>query len=62
MDMYYNSLPEGISSDEYNFDCPKAIDFKLLLKNLKSLILWEDFKEPIYDFKTHKRTSYKKIK
>lgn len=62
MDMYYKSLPEGINPEEYNFDCPKAIDFKLLLQNLKNLILWKEFEEPIYDFKTHKRIGFQKVK
>ncbi len=62
IDMYYKSLSEGLNPEDYNFDSPKAIDFPLLFKNLKLLIMEKTFFEPVYDFKTHKRISYKKIK
>lgn len=61
MDMYYKSLPEGIKPEEYNFDSPSALDFPLIMKNLKNLEEKRVFKSPLYDFKTHKRISYKTI-
>lgn len=61
LDMYYKSLPDKIKPEEYNFDSPEALDFKLIMENLKSLIEGREFQKPVYDFKTHKRISYKKI-
>ncbi len=59
MDMYYKSLPEGIDPLNYNFDEPKAIDIKGILKDLKSIMKYEKFYSPQYDFKLHK--SLKKV-
>ncbi len=59
MDMYYKSLPEGVNPSNYNFDEPKAIDIKEILKDLKSIMKYEKFFSPQYDFKLHK--SLKKV-
>lgn len=60
--MYYKSLPEGIKLGEYNFDCPEALDFPLIIKNLNILIEGKEFESPVYDFKIHKRVSCEKVK
>ena len=38
-----------------NFDHPNAIDFELLLKNIKDLKKYKKVKDPIYSYKTHRR-------
>lgn len=60
--MYYKSLPEGIEPEDYNFDEPDALDFELVFENFKNLLKGKEIKIPFYDFKTHKRISFKKIK
>lgn len=60
--MYYRSLPEDIKPEEYNFDCPEALDFPLIMRNLNILIEGREFESPLYDFKIHKRVSYEKVK
>lgn len=62
LDMYYKNLTEKINPLNYNFDSPKALDFPLILKDIKNLINKGEIKKPIYDFKKHKRIGYKKIK
>ena len=39
-----------------NFDHPRAIDFELLIKNLKELKDGETINQPVYSFVTHNRT------
>lgn len=62
LDMYYQNLPKKINPLNYNFDNPKALDFPLILKNIKNLINKGEIKKPIYDFKKHKRIGFEKIK
>ena len=64
LDSYYYDL-KHLSMKEReknNFDHPNAIDFKLMDKDLSSLISGEEIHVPIYDYKTHTRTdTYKEI-
>lgn len=62
LDMYYKNLPKELNPLNYNFDSPKALDYPLILKNIKNLINKKEIKKPIYDFKKHKRVRYEKIK
>ena len=38
-----------------NFDHPEAVDIKLLIKNIKTLIKGESIKQPLYNFSKHIR-------
>lgn len=56
-DSYYQST-DGMSYDErtqINFDHPNAIDFDLLVTDLKKLKNGETIEQPIYSFVTHNR-------
>ncbi|QKF94378.1 uridine kinase-like protein [Fadolivirus algeromassiliense] len=56
-DSYYNG-----GNVETNYDVPAAIDFDLMVKDLKQLISGKSVNAPIYDFKTHSRkTETRKI-
>lgn len=48
-------LPEGIDSDDFDFDHPNSLDFTGMYKCLSELIEGEETKTPVYCFKTHKR-------
>ena len=56
-DSYYKSMPHTQDPSTYNFDEPRAIDFKLLANHLSSLKKGERIQIPVYCFETHKRTS-----
>lgn len=56
-DSYYK-VTDGMSYDErtqINFDHPNAIDFDLLVNDLKKLKNGETVEQPIYSFVTHNR-------
>ena len=63
MDSFYKCLsPEASKKafmNEYNFDHPDAFEFPLLFDTLLKLKSFEPVDIPIYDFKTHARTSEK---
>ena len=56
-DSFYRPLTaqERIKVKEYNFDHPDAIEWSLLVKTLKDLLLRKPVKVPVYDFVTHSR-------
>jgi uridine kinase len=56
-DSYYKSMPRDQDPSKYNFDEPKAVDFKLLADHLCALKRGERVQIPVYCFETHKRTS-----
>ena len=58
-DSYYQAT-DDLSYDErtkINFDHPRAIDFELLVAQLKSLKEGKVVEQPVYSFVTHNRTS-----
>jgi len=58
-DSYYNKNV-GLTYEErcnINFDHPRAIDFELLIKQLKLLKKGKVIEQPIYSFVTHNRSS-----
>lgn len=58
-DSYYKDTSD-LSYDErvkINFDHPQAIDFKLLVKHLKTLRKGKSIEQPVYSFEEHNRTS-----
>ena len=58
-DSYYKAT-DDLSYDErtkINFDHPRAIDFELLVAQLKSLKKGKVVEQPVYSFVTHNRTS-----
>ena len=58
-DSYYNKN-DHLSYEErcnINFDHPRAIDFDLLIKQLKELKKGNTIEQPIYSFVTHNRSS-----
>ena len=57
MDTYYKDLTEEQQKNinEYNFDCPDALDFELLNSHISSLLNWENINMPTYDFATSSR-------
>ena len=59
MDSYYNDLKHlpMTEREKNNFDQPKAFDFNLLLSHLEVFNQKGDIKIPVYDYKTHTRTS-----
>ena len=63
MDNFYRGLTpeERPNVADYNFDHPNAIDFEEIFLAIKTLANGNDAEIPIYDFKTHSRTSNKKI-
>jgi len=57
-DSYYQAT-DGMSYDQrtqINFDHPNAIDFDLLVGDLKKLKKGDTIEQPIYSFVTHNRT------
>ena len=57
-DSYYKDTSD-MSYEErvkINFDHPKSIDFKLLLKHLKALKAGKSIEQPVYSFVDHNRT------
>ncbi len=57
-DHYYKETTQ-LSFDEralINFDHPRAIDFELLVEQLKALKAGEVINQPVYSFVTHNRT------
>lgn len=57
-DSYYKKN-ENLSYDEralINFDHPRAIDFDLLVSDLKALKEGKTIQQPVYSFVTHNRT------
>lgn len=58
-DSFYRPLTaeERANVENYNFDHPDAIDQDLLLRVLDTLKNRESAEVPVYDFKTHSRTS-----
>lgn len=58
-DAYYRDLKDLpiAQRDLINFDHPDSLDTDLLIEHLKQLKKWETIDLPVYDFKTHTRTS-----
>ncbi|MCK5519567.1 MAG: uridine kinase [Candidatus Marinimicrobia bacterium] len=56
-DWYYKNLPdyEPETIKNWNFDHPNAIEFDLLIKDLKKLKAKESIEVPQYDYSTHSR-------
>lgn len=56
-DSYYRDMHEYFDRDggRVNYDHPDAIEFELLVRNLKQLKEGEDIRVPVYDFSTHRR-------
>ena len=59
VDSYYHDLKHLTMKEreKTNFDNPESIDFDLLLEHIKRLNDNEPVKIPVYDYKTHTRTS-----
>jgi uridine kinase len=58
-DAYYkdlSALPDA-QRTTINFDHPDSLDTDLLISHVRSLREWKDIDLPIYDFKTHSRTT-----
>lgn len=58
-DGYYKDLKDlpVAQRDMINFDHPDSLDTDLLIQHLKQLRGWNPIDLPVYDFKTHTRTS-----
>jgi uridine kinase len=58
-DAYYKDLKDlpVAQRDMINFDHPDSLDTHLLIKHLQKLKGWESIELPVYDFKTHTRTT-----
>lgn len=57
-DSYYNTT-DNLPYEErtkINFDHPRAIDFKLMVKHLRELKKGKPIEQPIYSFVSHNRT------
>lgn len=57
-DAYYKDMSH-LSLEErarLNFDHPKSLETKLLVKHIKRLLQWEAVEIPVYDFTQHRRT------
>lgn len=55
-DDYYHDIRDRAEGDEIpNFDVPEALDFALLVENLRMLKAGEAVQLPNYDFTTHQR-------
>ncbi|OAA31241.1 uridine kinase [Kosmotoga arenicorallina S304] len=57
MDDYYKNLESGVDPREFNFDSPKAFDFKLFIDHLKALKAGKEIHTPIYSMVTYRRES-----
>ncbi|MCA9973952.1 MAG: uridine kinase [Anaerolineales bacterium] len=58
-DAYYrdrSDLPLA-ERERLNYDHPKSLETKLLVKHIKQLLRWEPVHVPVYDFTTHLRTA-----
>lgn len=58
-DSYYknwDNIP-FYDNDKRNFDHPEAYDGELLLQNMKDLLAGKVIKQPVYDFKRHRRAA-----
>ena len=57
-DSYYKDLLAfgGIPSESINFDHPDALETSLLVEHLRLLRQWKEIQQPLYDFKTYRRT------
>lgn len=54
-DNFYYGLPEGISAENYDFDCPESINFDKMYGSLMALKNGEkEVKIPTYNFNNHK--------
>jgi uridine kinase len=58
-DAYYKDLQDlpVVQRDMINFDHPHSLDTDLMIKHIRQLRKWEAIELPVYDFKTHTRTS-----
>ncbi|UCE01159.1 MAG: uridine kinase [Chloroflexota bacterium] len=58
-DAYYKDLKDlpVAQRDMINFDHPDSLDTGLLIQHLRQLKEWKSIELPVYDFKTHTRTS-----
>lgn len=58
-DAYYKDLQDlPIAQREIiNFDHPDSLDTELMIDHIQQLRKWEAIELPVYDFKTHTRTS-----
>jgi uridine kinase len=58
-DAYYKDLKDlpVAQRDMINFDHPDSLDTQLIIGHIQRLKNWEPIELPVYDFKTHTRTS-----
>ena len=58
-DAYYKNLDNLPLAQRtiINFDHPNSLDTNLLIQHVRTLREWKPIEQPIYDFKTHSRTS-----
>jgi uridine kinase len=58
-DAYYMNLQDlpVAQKDMINFDHPDSLDTDLMIEHIRQLRKWEPIELPVYDFKTHTRTS-----
>lgn len=58
-DAYYKNLDNLPIAQRtiINFDHPNSLDTNLLIQHVRTLREWQPIEQPIYDFKTHSRTS-----
>jgi uridine kinase len=58
-DAYYKDLQDLpiAQRDMINFDHPDSLDTDLMIEHIRQLKKWEPIELPVYDFKTHTRTS-----
>jgi uridine kinase len=58
-DAYYKDLQDLpiAQRDIINFDHPDSLDTELMIEHIQQLRQWEAIELPVYDFKTHTRTS-----
>jgi uridine kinase len=58
-DAYYKDLQDlpVVQRDMINFDHPHSLDTDLMINHIRQLRKWEAIELPVYDFKTHTRTS-----
>ena len=62
VDSYYKDLKELSMKEreKTNFDHPDSIDFELMVNDLNDFIVGKNISVPIYDYKTHTRTTESK--
>ena len=63
IDNYYKDLSNLTPAeiDEYNFDCPEALDDVRLIADAKRLLNGKKVKMPVYNFVTHRQVDLRKI-